>query len=144
MCLSGDQATFELLMSRGSRNRSFVVHFLCYAALLRLRKGTFCSIYHQPCRIWSLRLCFRSHSRLPRDVRRTDSKRQASDSRASHCCSVDFSESVLMAFRVQEILDKELFVALDTTEGALRLTCKDAFGIGASKVFTHKRELAKW
>ena len=54
--------------------------------------------------------------------------------------SVDFNESVLMAFRVQEILDKELFVALDTTEEALRLTCKDAFGNDAFKGFTHKRE----
>ena len=40
--------------------------------------------------------------------------------------SVDLHESVLMAFRVQEILDKELFVALDTTEDALRATCKEA------------------
>ena len=57
--------------------------------------------------------------------------------------SVDLHESVLMAFRVQEILDKELFVALDTTEEALRTTCKEAFGIDPAKGFTHKRELAK-
>ena len=57
--------------------------------------------------------------------------------------SVDLNESVIMAFRVQEVLDKELFVALDTTEQALRKTCEQAFGIDPSKSFLHKRELAK-
>ena len=57
--------------------------------------------------------------------------------------SVDLNESVIMAFRVQEVLDKELFVALDTTEEALRKTCEQAFGIDPSKSFLHKRELAK-
>ena len=41
-------------------------------------------------------------------------------------------------------MDKELFVALDdTTEEALRTTCKEAFGIDPAKGFTHKRELGK-
>ena len=57
--------------------------------------------------------------------------------------SVDLNEAVVMAFRVQEILDKELFIALDTSEETLRLTCKDAFGIDPTKSFAHKRELAK-
>ena len=35
------------------------------------------------------------------------------------------------------------FVPLDTTEEALRLTCKEAFGIGTSEGITHKRELGK-
>ena len=39
-------------------------------------------------------------------------------------------------------MDKELLVALDTTEEAPRLICKEAFGIDPSKGFTHKRELA--
>ena len=135
MCSSENQSTFELLMPRGSRKRSFVLHFLCFAVLQHPRTDTFSSI--QPYRI---RICFRSHSRLPRNVRRTDSKHSASDSRAGVIASLS---GLVMAFRVQEILDKELFVALDTTEEALRLTCKDAFGIDPSKGFTHKRELAK-
>lgn len=57
--------------------------------------------------------------------------------------SVDLNEAVIMAFRVQEVLDKELFVALDSTEEDLRKTCEEAFGIIPSKNFTHKRELAK-
>ena len=57
--------------------------------------------------------------------------------------SVDLNESVVMAFHVQEVLDKELFVALDTTEEALRKTCEQGFGIDRSKSFLHKRELAK-
>ena len=57
--------------------------------------------------------------------------------------SVDLNESVIMAFRVQEVLDKELFVALDTTEEAHRKICEQAFCIDPSKSFLHKRELAK-
>ena len=53
--------------------------------------------------------------------------------------SVDLNESVIMAFRVQEVLDKELFVALDTTEEAHRKTCEEAFGINPSKSFLHKK-----
>ena len=41
--------------------------------------------------------------------------------------SVDLKESVIMAFRVQDVLDKEQFVALDTTEEAFRKTCEQAF-----------------
>ena len=60
--------------------------------------------------------------------------------------SVDLHESVLMAFRVQEILDKELFAALDTTEETLRTTCKEGFGIDPAKGFhsqTRTREGSK-
>ena len=109
MCSSGEQSTFELLMPRGSRNRSFVLHFLCYAALLRLRKGTYCRISDQP----SSRCQKNRFKTLSPDLGRESLLR-----------SVDYNESVLMAFRVQEIMDKELFVALDTTEEALRRTCK--------------------
>ena len=57
--------------------------------------------------------------------------------------SVNLCEQLITAFRVQEITDRELFVALDTSEETLRETCKEAFGIDASKGFAHKRELGK-
>ena len=57
--------------------------------------------------------------------------------------SVNLCEQLITAFRVQEITDRELFVALDTSEESLRDTCKEAFGIDPSKGFAHKRELGK-
>ena len=56
---------------------------------------------------------------------------------------VNLCEQLITAFRVQEITDRELFVALDTSEESLRETCKEAFGIDTSKGFAHKRELGK-
>ena len=57
--------------------------------------------------------------------------------------SVNLCEQLITAFRVQEMTDRELFIALDTSEESLRDTCKDAFGIDPSKGFAHKRELGK-
>ena len=82
----------------------------CCTALLHLRKGTYCRINDQPTsRCQKNRFKTLSLPRLGRE---------------SLLRSVDYNESVRMAFRVQEIMDKELFVALDTTEEALRRTCK--------------------
>ena len=57
--------------------------------------------------------------------------------------SVNLCEHLISAFRVQEITDRELFLALDTSEEALRDTCKEAFGVDPAKGFAHKRELGK-
>ena len=57
--------------------------------------------------------------------------------------SVSLCEQLITAFRVQDVADRELFVALDTPEESLRETCKEAFGIDSSKGFAHKRELGK-
>ena len=57
--------------------------------------------------------------------------------------SVNLCEHLISAFRVQEITDRELFLALDTSEESLRDTCKEAFGVDPSKGFAHKRELGK-
>ena len=53
------------------------------------------------------------------------------------------SVNLCTAFRVQEITDRELFVALDTSEESLRDTCKEAFGVDSAKGFAHKKELGK-
>ena len=52
-------------------------------------------------------------------------------------------EQLITAFKVQEITDRELLVALDTSEESLRETFKEAFEIDTSKGFAHKRELGK-
>ena len=57
--------------------------------------------------------------------------------------SVNLCEQLIMAFRVQEITDRELFVALDTSYESSRETCKEASGIVSSKGFAHKTELGK-
>ena len=57
--------------------------------------------------------------------------------------SVNLCEELIGAFRVQEIIDRELSVALDTSEESLRDTCKEAFGVDSTKGFTHRRELGK-
>ena len=59
------------------------------------------------------------------------------------CRSVNLCEQLITVLRVQEIADRELFVALDTSEESLRETCQETFGIDSSKGFAHKRELAK-
>ena len=41
---------------------------------------------------------------------------------------VNLNEELIMAFRVQEIIDRGLFVALDTSEEGLRKTAEEAFG----------------
>ena len=56
---------------------------------------------------------------------------------------VNCHEEVIMAFRVQEIVDRGLFVALDSSEEGIRKTAQEAFGIDPEKGFAHKRELAK-
>ena len=56
---------------------------------------------------------------------------------------VNLKEELIMAFRVQEIIDRGLFVALDTTEAGLRKTAEEAFAVDPAKGFVHKRELAK-
>ena len=56
---------------------------------------------------------------------------------------VNLNEELIMAFRVQEIIDRVLFVALDTSEEGLRKTAEEAFGVDPAKGFVHKRELAK-
>ena len=56
---------------------------------------------------------------------------------------VNLNEELIMAFRVQEIHDRGLFVALDTSEEGLRKTAEEAFGVDPAKGFIHKRELAK-
>ena len=48
-----------------------------------------------------------------------------------------------MAFQVQEIVDRGLFVALDSSEAGIRKTAQEAFGIDPETGFAHKRELAK-
>ena len=50
---------------------------------------------------------------------------------------------VIVAFRVQEITDRGLFVALGTSEECLRKTAEESFGVDTTKGFIHKRELAK-
>ena len=57
--------------------------------------------------------------------------------------SVNLCEHLISAFRIQEITDRELFLALDTSEESLRDTCKEAFGVDPSKGFAHKREFGK-
>ena len=56
---------------------------------------------------------------------------------------VNCHEEILMAFQLQEIVDRALFVALDSTEEGIRKTAQEAFGIDPEKGFAHKRELAK-
>ena len=56
---------------------------------------------------------------------------------------VNLNEELIMAFRVQEIFDRGLFVALDTSEEGLRKTAEEAFGVDPAIGFVHKRELAK-
>ena len=56
---------------------------------------------------------------------------------------VNCHEEIIMAFRVQEIYDRSLFVALESSEDGIRTTAQEAFGINPDKGFSHKRELAK-
>ena len=56
---------------------------------------------------------------------------------------VNLNEELIISFRVQEIHDRGLFVALDTSEESLRKTAEEAFGVDPAKGFVHKRELAK-
>ena len=57
--------------------------------------------------------------------------------------SQNLHEEVIMAFRVNEVLSRSVFVALDTTIEGLSKTA-ETFGINvASGEFVHKREMAK-
>ena len=49
--------------------------------------------------------------------------------------SVNVCEQLITACRVQAITDRELFVALDTSEESLRHTCKEGFQKFLSKPF---------
>ena len=49
-------------------------------------------------------------------------------------------EEILMAFQVQEIVDRGLFVALDSTEEGIRKTAQEAFGIDPEKGGLHTNE----
>ena len=53
---------------------------------------------------------------------------------------VNCHEEILMAFRVQEIVDRGLFVALDSTEEGIRKTAQEAFGIDPEKGGLHTNE----
>ena len=44
-------------------------------------------------------------------------------------------EDVINALRMEEILDREMFVSLDSTEEGLAKSAKEAFGVGADKKF---------
>ena len=52
-------------------------------------------------------------------------------------------EDVLKALRMEEILDREMFVSLDTTEEGLAKSATDAFGVDPEINFDHKKDLAK-
>ena len=53
MCSSGAHSTSEVLLPRGSRQLSHVLHIPCIT-LSRLRRGTYRSIYVEPSRSVSL------------------------------------------------------------------------------------------
>ena len=58
--------------------------------------------------------------------------------------SANVKPQIVDAFRVQEVTSVNLMVALDSTEGRLKKTCKQAFGIDTETGdFAHKREWAK-
>ena len=56
---------------------------------------------------------------------------------------VNLHEDVIWKFRINELCDRELFVAIDRDEDALRATMKSDFGLDPEKGFAHKREVAK-
>ena len=57
--------------------------------------------------------------------------------------SASLHEDVINALRKEEILDREMFVSLDSTEDGLAASAKDAFGVDPDVTFAHKKELAK-
>ena len=56
---------------------------------------------------------------------------------------VDFNANIVMPFRVNDTCDRELFVALDPNEYALRDTRKSTFGLDPSVGFPHVT-LPRW
>ena len=83
---------------------------------------------------------------LPRLVKLDEQKaaaQQLDPSLEALLREVNLNEELIMAFRVQEIHDRDTFVALDTSEEGLRKTAEEAFGVDPSKWFVHKRGLAK-
>ena len=52
-------------------------------------------------------------------------------------------EDVIWKFRINELCDRELFVAIDRDEDGLRSTMKSDFGLDQEKGFAQKREVAK-
>ena len=57
--------------------------------------------------------------------------------------STNVHEDVLNALRMEEILDREMFISLDSTEEGFEKSAKEAFGVDPDKSFAHKKELAK-
>ena len=57
--------------------------------------------------------------------------------------TANLHEDVISALRKEEILDRDIFVALDSTEEGLAASAKDAFGVDPNNSFPHKMELAK-
>ena len=56
---------------------------------------------------------------------------------------VNCHEEFLMAFRVQETLDREFFVGLEPSEEGIRKTAQEPFDVDPANLFAHKREFAK-
>ena len=52
---------------------------------------------------------------------------------------VDLYNGIILTFRVQQIKDRELFMAMDATPEEFKETCKDALGTDPRKVFAHQR-----
>ena len=57
--------------------------------------------------------------------------------------TANLHEDVISALRKEELVDREMFVAHDSTEDGLAASAKDAFGVDPSISFAHKQELAK-
>ena len=55
--------------------------------------------------------------------------------------TANLHEDVISALRKEEILDRELFVALDSTEGGLAASAKDAFGVDPSISFAQLKKV---
>ena len=55
----------------------------------------------------------------------------------------NLNEQIMLAFRVQAVLDRGLFIALDSSEESFQETAKEAFDIAPTKGFAHKSEMAQ-
>ena len=57
--------------------------------------------------------------------------------------TANLHEDVINALRMEEILDREMFVALDSTGEGRAKSAEEAFGVDPDISFAHKKELAK-
>ena len=57
--------------------------------------------------------------------------------------TANFHEDVISAHRKEEILDRDIFVALGSSEEGLAASAKDAFGVDSSISFAHKQRNGK-